>query len=150
MNHYPQVCTTHPYELRVETVKNAKAAGLQVCSGGIFGLGESWIHRIELADTLRGVDSISVNFLMPQKGAPLENSPLLPPEEALAVVAVMRLMNPACDVVVCGGRELVLREWGNLVFPPGATGIMVGNYLTAQGSALQTDVAMLKTLGIRI
>ena len=151
-SYYPQVCTTHAYGLRVETVTNAKYAGLQVCSGGIFGLGESWAHRIELADTLGelGVDSIPVNFLMPQKGTPLENNTLLSPQEALAIIAILRLMNPTRDVVVCGGRELVLREWVNMSFSAGANGIMVGNYLTAQGSALQTDAAILATLGIQL
>lgn len=150
-SYYPQVCTTHDYGLRVATVSNAKSAGLQVCSGGIFGLGESWAHRIELANTLHelGVDSIPINFLMPQRGTPLENKPLLAPQEALAIIALMRLMNPGRDVVICGGRELVLREWGNMVFSAGANGIMVGNYLTAQGSALQADLAILATLGLR-
>lgn len=151
-SYYSQVCTTHAYGLRAETVTNAKSAGLQACSGGIFGLGESWAHRIEMANTLRelDVDSIPINFLMPQKGTPLENYPLLPPQEALAIVAIMRLMNPARDVVICGGRELILREWGNMIFSAGANGIMVGNYLTAQGSALQADTAMLTTLGIHL
>ena len=150
-SYYPQVCTTHDYDLRVETIRNAKSAGLQVCSGGIFGLGETWTHRLELASTLREleVDSMPVNFLMPQQGTPLANRSLLPPEEALAVISIFRLMNPARGVVICGGRELVLRGWDNLVFSAGATGIMLGNYLTARGSEMDADLAMLKTLGIR-
>ena len=146
-----EVCTTHAHSLRLETVENAKAAGLQVCSGGIFGLGETWAHRIELVCALRelDVDSIPVNFLMPIKGTPLEERPLLSPEDALAIIAIIRLMHPARDVVICGGRDLVLQEWGNLVFSAGASGIMVGNYLTVQGRSLDADIAMLKTLGIR-
>jgi biotin synthetase len=151
-SYYPNVCTTHPYTVRVDTVRNAKAAGLEVCSGGIFGLGETWAHRIELAHLLGelGVDSIPVNFLMPQKGTPLEGQPLLPPQEALAIIAILRLMHPSCDIVVCGGREAVLREWGNLVLSSGANGIMVGNYLTTQGTSLQTDQDMFLTLGVRL
>ena len=150
-SYYPKVCTTHPYHQRVDTVVTAKTAGLQVCSGGVFGLGESWAQRIELAETLKklDVDSIPVNFLMPQKGTPLQNRPLLPPQEALAIIAIIRLMNPHRDVVVCGGRESVLQEWGNLIFLAGANGMMVGNYLTTQGRVLQDDIIMLKTLGLR-
>ncbi|MGE4298350.1 MAG: biotin synthase BioB [Desulfovibrionaceae bacterium] len=150
-SHYPAICTTHGFDARIRTVRNAQAAGLRVCSGGIFGLGESWAQRIEMAAELGElqVDSVPVNFLTPIPGTPLENSPPLPPGEALGLLALLRLMLPGRDIVVCGGRAATLREWQNLVFSAGANGIMVGDYLTTPGSALEHDRAMLRTLGLR-
>lgn len=83
----------------------ARSAGFRVCSCGIFGLGETWEQRIELSQTLTdlGVDSLPLNFLNPIPGTPLGDSPLLPPSEALRVVALMRLLHPEQDVLICGG-----------------------------------------------
>ena len=148
---YPSVCTTHAYELRLETVKNAKEAGLMVCSGGIFGLGETWEQRIELAQTLKelSVDSIPVNFLTAIPGTTLEKNPPLSPQESLAVIAIMRLINPHPDIIVCGGRKSVFGEWEKLIFPAGANGLMTGNYLTTTGRDFESDNAMMHLLGVR-
>ncbi len=93
---YSQICTTHEYTARLDTVRHALDAGLRVCSGGIFGLGETWAQRLELALTLRElkVHSVPVNFLTPVPGTPLADKPSLPPAEALAVVALLRLALP--------------------------------------------------------
>ncbi len=147
---YPSICTTHGYEKRVETVRRAKTAGLRVCSGGIFGLGEGWTERLELSETLRelGVDSIPVNFLTPIPGTAMENAPGLEPQEALAVIALFRLMHPARDLIICGGRGSTLGAWENSVFFAGANAIMVGDYLTAKGSPFERDRDLLRALGI--
>lgn len=149
-SYYPQICSTHGYDLRVETVKQAKKAGLRVCSGGIFGLGESWAERLELSETLAGleVDSIPVNFLNPIPGTPLENAPGLEAGDALALLGVLRLMHPLRDIVVCGGRGRCLGEWENSIFFAGANGLMVGDYLTTKGSPFEKDLNRLQTLGI--
>ena len=147
---YGRVCTTHPFESRITTVKNARSAGLRVCSGGIFGLGEGWEHRLELSGILHDldVDSIPINFLTPIRGTPLEKAPTLPVEDALDTVALFRLLHPGRDVVVCGGRSTVLGEWDRSLFHCGANGIMIGDYLTTKGSGLEEDLGYLRTLGV--
>lgn len=147
---FPSVCTSHSYDARIETIKNAQTAGLRVCSGGIFGMGESWEQRIELMFTLKElhVDSVPMNFLTAIKGTPLENVPAMPAQHALALVALMRLVYPTADIIVCGGRKAILNEWEKLIFPAGANGLMIENYLTTTGSALNNDQEMLQTLGI--
>lgn len=150
-SHFPAICTTHDYEQDLETVRVAKAAGFRVCSCGIFGLGETWEQRIELARTLEelGVDSLPLNFLNPIPGTPLGDSPLLPPAEALRTVALMRLLHPARDVLICGGRAKTFGNWQSWVFAAGANGIMTGNYLTTKGCAFCDDAEMLAALGLR-
>lgn len=146
---YPQVCTTHSYELRVDTVKSAKAAGLRVCSGGLFGLGERWEHRLELSETLQelDVDSIPVNFLMAVPGTRLQNAPCISTAEALGLISLLRLMHPERDIVLCGGRGKTLGEWDRLAMLAGANGIMVGDYLTTKGCHFGRDLDMLYEAG---
>ena len=146
---YRNICTTHSYEVRVETVAVAKAAGLRVCSGGLFGLGESWEHRIELSETLRemDVDSIPVNFLMAVPGTRQEHAQALSIPDALGVIVLLRLMHPERDLVLCGGRGAILGEWDRLAAIAGANGVMVGNYLTVSGNPLERDMRMLREVG---
>jgi biotin synthase len=146
---FDQVCTTHPYDDDVETVKIAKAAGLKTCCGGILGLGESWEQRVELAITLRDldVDSIPLNFLNPIAGTRMADRPLLSPLEALKCIALFRLINPRKDITICGGREVTLRDLQSWIFAAGATGMLVGNYLTTQGRDIQADMDMIRDLG---
>ncbi|MDR2695032.1 MAG: biotin synthase BioB [Deltaproteobacteria bacterium] len=150
-SYYPSICTTHRYERRIQTVKHAKLAGLRVCSGGIFGVGENWAQRFELASLLQtlDVDSIPVNFLMPVPGTPLEKYPPMPAWEGLAVIALLRLMHPARDIICCGGRTQVLQQCEALLFSAGANGLMTGNYLTAEGNPFQRDKALLNAFGIQ-
>lgn len=149
-SYYGRICTTHRYDLRLQTVARAGAAGLRTCSGGIFGLGEGWPERLELALTLRelNVDSIPINFLTPIPGTPLEHSSSLEAREALAVIALFRLLHPHRDIVVCGGRSRTLGQWENSLFFAGANGLMVGDYLTSKGSPFEKDMDMLRTLGV--
>ncbi len=148
---FPNICTTHSYDDDVETIRVAKELGLYVCSGGIFGLGESWDDRLELASLLRDldVDSIPVNFLNPRPGTPLEKADNLTPRECLMIIAILRLMMPAKDIVVCGGRDLNLRDLQALIFAAGANGMMIGDYLTTPGRDTETDLRMLRDLGLR-
>ena len=149
-SYYPKICTTHGQEERERTVRLAGAAGLRVCAGGIFGLGESWEQRLEFSETLAElkVDSIPVNFLNPIKGTPLGEAKRLQPGEALAVCAMLRLMHPGRDILVCGGRPATLGEWDRLLFSAGINGLMIGNYLTLPGNSHARDAAMLEELGI--
>ena len=149
---FPSVCTTHEYEEDVRAVRDAKAAGAWVCCGGIFGLGETDEDRVELSTTLRelDVDSIPVNFLNPVAGTPLEGKRELTPFLCLKIIAMMRLCHPAREIIVCGGREVNLRDLQSLMFAAGATGTMAGNYLTTCGRPAEEDVRMIRDLGLAL
>ena len=149
---FPAICTTHDYDEDVETVRVAKAAGMRVCCGGIFGLGESFEQRIELAETLRelDVDSIPINFLNPVQGTRLEGQSDLTPMDCLRIVAMMRYILPKKHITVCGGRETNLREFQSWIFMAGADGMMIGNYLTTSGRDEQIDLQMLKDAEVQI
>ena len=147
---FPNICTTHDYDDDVNTVKMAKQAGFRVCSCGIFGMGETWEQRIELAQTLQelDVDSLPVNFLIPIAGTPLENQPGITPTEALRVIVLLRLMLPQKDIVICGGRLQALGNVHSWCFAAGANAVMTGDYLTRSGNALSDDQQMMKNLGL--
>lgn len=149
---FPHICTTHRYEEDLDTLHNAKAAELEVCSGGIFGLGESPEQRLELAYTLREmeVDSAALNFLNPIPGTPLEGIQSLTPLEILKSVALFRFILPDKDIRICGGREVGLRDLHPLVFWSGANGIMIGNYLTTRGRDYQADLQMIQDLKLEV
>lgn len=149
-SHYPAVCTSHAYEERVETVENASRAGLRVCSGGIFGIGETWEQRLELSAELAelGVDSIPINYLIPIPGTPLADAAPLSSSEALALIAMLRLMHPDRDILICAGRVERLGRYSPLLFAAGANGLMVGDCLTVKGGPLELDRALLNDLGL--
>lgn len=148
---YARACPSHDFERRAQTVRFAKAAGLRVCCGGLFGLGETWQDRLELSRILTGlnVDSIPINFLNPIPGTPLADMPLLPVSEALAIISVFRLMHPDRDLVVCGGRKTVLDRFDAFVFSAGANGLMIGDYLTVKGSPLSGDHELLEVFDLK-
>ncbi len=148
---FPNICTTHDYDEDIATIRAAKDMGLYVCSGGIFGLGEDWADRVELASTLKDldVDSIPVNFLNPRPGTPLEKARNLNPWECLMIIALLRLMLPQKDIVVCGGRDVNLRDMQALIFTAGANGMMIGDYLTTPGRDAEKDLKMIEDMGLR-
>ena len=131
---YSKICTTHHFDERVATVKAAKMAGMEVCCGGIIGLGENVAQRIELALEISQlqVDSIPLNFLMPVKGTPMENNPPLQITEILKILALFRIINPKTEIRIAGGRQL-LSGYENEMLKAGISGLMVGNYLTTNG-----------------
>jgi biotin synthase len=146
---FPQICTTHDYEDDVKTVQDSVRAGLYTCSGGIFGLGETWAHRYELAMTLRelGVQSVPMNFLNPIKGTPKEGTKVLSEDEAMRILAVYRFLLPDRSIRVCGGRSIVFSEdSAEKVLKAGASGIMVGDYLTLKGISIDEDMKYIKRL----
>lgn len=150
--YFPKICTTHKYEEDIKTIRLAKELGFYVCSGGIFGIGESIEDRVSLAFELKhlNVDSIPINFLIPIKGTPLENKEALKPIEALKIIAMFRFVMPKKDIRVCGGREFVLKQLHPLVFFAGANGIMVSDYLTQKGRKIEDDIEMINALGLKI
>lgn len=148
---YPSVCTTHDYAERLNTVANAKMTGLRVCSGGIFGIGENWADRLQFSEELArlDVDCIPVNFIVPVQGTPLAGARPLPPEEALAILAILRLMHPGRGIIVAAGRANNLGRFDELIMPAGASALMVGDFLTVGGTGMRRDMEYLEALGIR-
>jgi len=148
---FSNICTTHTYQEDIDTIRLAKELGIEVCCGGIFGLGEAPEQRVELALTIRelNVDSVPLNFLNPMKGTKLADMPLLPPIEALKIIAMFRFLLPDKDIKVAGGRSVVLRDLQSLIFAAGANSMMIGNYLTTKGRQLEDDLKMVEDLGLK-
>ena len=152
-SYFPSICTTHSYLERLETIKLAKQAGLEICSGGIFGLGESLEQRVELAFALKEleVDSVPINILNPIPGTPAARNPQpVTPLEVLRLVATYRFILPQADIGVFGGREHSLGSLQPLMFIAGANVTLIGDYLTTKGQPPEKDLQMIKELGLEI
>ena len=149
-SHFGEIVTTHNYEDEVLAVQNAKDAGLQVCVGGIFGMGETFAQRVELAIDIRDLktQSFPINFLKPLEGTALETMELMELYEALRTIAMLRLVLPTIDLFVCGGREEVFTDNQEQIFSAGANGILGGNYLTTKGQDPKRDIEMIERLGL--
>lgn len=150
-SHFEKIVTTHTYEDEVKAVQNAKEAGLQVCVGGIFGMGETFAQRVELAFSIRdlGTQSFPINFLKPVEGTGLDHLETIEYYDALKTIALLRLILPKIDLFVCGGREEVLTDKQGQLFAAGANGILGGNYLTTKGQDPKRDIEMIEGLGLR-
>jgi biotin synthase len=148
---FPSICTTHPYRHDVDTVRAVKKAGLKVCSGGIFGLGENAAQRVEMAFTLKDldVDSVPINFLNPIEGTRLEGAANISAMECLKTIALYRMILPDKRITVCGGREKNLGDLQSWIFFAGANGTMIGNYLTTLGRNVDVDLKMFSNLGLK-
>lgn len=149
---FSEICTTHSYVEKINTIEAARSAGLSICSGGIFGLGESWEDRIDMAFALKElkVDSVPINFFTPVDGTPMGNRDLLQPLEALKIIAIYRLILLSCEIRVCGGRPSTLRDLNPFIFFAGADGLLIGNYLTTTGRKIEDDLQMIKDLDLEI
>lgn len=146
---FPNICTTHTYDQKIETLKKVKAEGMCACSGGIIGMGETWEDRIDMAVSLAelGIDSIPINALMPIKGTPLEGREQLTEEEILRTIAMFRYVNPAANIRLAAGRALLTND-GEYAFTSGASATITGNMLTTVACAtIQSDKRMLEGLG---
>jgi len=150
-SHFEKIVTTHTYEDEKLAIQNAKSAGLKVCVGGIFGMGESFAQRVELAFDIKELETetFPINFLKPLEGTAMENMGLMPVEEALRTIALLRLTLPKIDLFVCGGREEVFNGCQEKLFSAGANGILGGNYLTTKGQDPKQDIEMIERLGLR-
>ncbi|MDR3256262.1 MAG: biotin synthase BioB [Endomicrobium sp.] len=149
---FPHICSTHSYSERKDTIRRAKFFGFKICSGGLFGIGENLKDRIDLAFTLKelGVDSVPMNFLMPIKGTALEHLPTMHPIEILKTVAIFRIILQTPDIMICGGREVNLRDLQSWIFQAGANGMMTGGYLTTSGRNIKIDKQMVRDLGLEL
>ncbi len=149
--HFADIVSTHKYADRVKTIEAGLKAGMGVCAGGIFGIGETEDDRIDMALELRrlGVDMVPMNFLHPIEGTPLGNAEKLPPREILRIVALYRFILPKTHLKVAGGRVLNLRDTQSWIFQAGCTAILSGNYLTTAGRSVEDDLQMLADLGLK-
>ncbi len=148
--YYEKVVSTHTWQDRVDTVKNLKAAGIQACTGGILGMGESWEDRVDLALSLRELEaeSVPLNLLNPRPGTPLGETTKLNPYEALKAIAIFRFILPQQIIRYAGGREAVMGELQNLGLRAGINAMLVGHYLTTPGQPPEQDQQLLASLGL--
>ncbi len=149
---FPSICTTHSYQDKLRTIESVKKLGLSLCSGGIFGLGETWHDRLEMALLLKKLDpdSVPINFLIPIEGTPLGGRESLSPVEALRIVALYRIVLENKEIRLCGGRHQTLGEFNAMVFMAGADGLLIGNYLTRKGRSLEDDLNLIRESGLRV
>lgn len=147
---FPEICQSHSYDDKLKTLTAVKEVGLSLCCGGIFGMGETWQDRIDMALTIRELDvqSVPINFLIPISGTKLQSAPVLSPTECLKIIALFRLALPKTSIRVCAGRIQALAELHPLIFFSGADAILTGNYLTTLGRTYSDDLALLKSSGL--
>lgn len=145
---FPNICTSHTYDMKIDTIRLVKEVGLFVCSGGIIGMGETFDDRIDMALSLSEleVDSIPINALMPIQGTALERCKSLSEAEILRTVAMFRYFNPTAQVRLAAGRKL-LYNGGEKAFCSGANATITGNMLTTSGTTIQSDKALLLKMG---
>lgn len=148
---FPNMCTTHTFTDKVNAITAAVDAGLQVCSGGIFGIGESNQDRVDLAFSLKqlNIKSVPINLLNPAKGTPYESHIPLTSEELCRIVAVYRFILPSANIRLAGGRGL-LADKGRSAFLSGANAAITGDMLTTSGISIDTDIHMINELGFKV
>ena len=140
-NYFPAIVSTHTFQQRIDTIKRAQKTGLQVCSGGIIGMGESMQERIKMALCLKelGVDSVPLNVLVPIKGTPFEKRKTLSCDEVIRTIAIFRIILKDKIIKIAAGRESVLKDSQGLAFMAGANGMLIGGYLTIRGQDVSED-----------
>ncbi|MCA1832708.1 MAG: biotin synthase BioB [Actinomycetota bacterium] len=149
---FTRIVTTHTWEERYETCQLVRELGMELCSGGIMGMGETWEQRVDFAEELRALEphEVPINFLNPRPGTPLQGRAVLSPLDALRCIALFRLMMPSTVLRYAGGREVTLREMQATGLLAGINALIVGNYLTTLGRAPEEDLAMLADLGMPV
>lgn len=149
--YFPFVCTTHTYDDKVENIRRARLAGLDVCSGGIIGMGETWEDRIDMALSLAelAIESIPLNILRPISGTPFEHMPAVSNDDVLRTVAIFRYINPRAWVRIAAGRGQ-FPDGGAQLFLSGANAAITGDMLTTTGTSIAGDLAMFEQLGYEL
>ncbi|HEU4606054.1 MAG TPA: biotin synthase BioB [Nitrososphaera sp.] len=150
-SYFSKICKTHDFADRVNTAKIVKQAGLELCSGGIIGMGESKKERLELAFSLASLhpDEVPINILIGREGTPMGGFQPIDPLEAIKTIAVWRFIMPKTILKIAGGREVHLKDKERLALKAGANGIITGGYLTTGGNAPNKDIAMIKEIGLK-
>ncbi len=149
---YPKIVTTHTYEKRLETLQMLQEGNMEICSGGILGMGETRADRVKLAFELKpyAPHCLPMNVLNPRPGTPLENVPAPDPVEMVKTIAVFRFIHPRANIKLAGGREVNLgTEYQEMALRGGANGLIIGGYLTTEGNPIREDFEMLKRTGFK-
>ena len=151
-SYFSQICRTHDFDDRLNTARIVKAEGLELCCGGIIGMGETPIQRIELAFSIASLqpDEVPMNILIPKGGTPIQNSPCLNPMEIIKMIAIWRFIIPKTILKIAGGREIHLRDTEELALKAGANGIITGGYLTTTGNHSDKDISMIRKVGLEV
>jgi len=149
---FSEICTTHTYEDRIKTLQIARNAGLELCTGGIIGLGETRKQRIELATELAALypEEVTINILVPVPGTPLELQTKLENSEIIRMFSVIRFLLPESVIKISGGREINLNDSGEELLQSGANGIITSGYLTISGNESEKDIKMIKKIGLEV
>lgn len=147
---FQEICTTHTFQDRINTLKIARNAGLQLCTGGILGMGETRNQRLELVFDIASLspEEVTMNILVPMPGTPLELQTPLPKSEIIRTFAVLRFLLPYSIIKISGGREIILDDEGEELLKSGANGIITSGYLTMSGNNPQKDLQMIKQIGL--
>ena len=148
--YFSQICRTHDFSDRVNTARIVKEAGLELCCGGIIGMGENSLQRLELAYSIRDLlpDEVPINILIPKPGTPFENLHGVNPIDAIKTIAVWRFLMPTPIIKVAAGREVYFKDNDNMALKAGANGIITGGYLTTNGNDPGRDLEMIRDIGI--
>ncbi|MDQ4074587.1 MAG: biotin synthase BioB [Thermoproteota archaeon] len=150
-SYFNKICTTHSFEDRINTAKVVKEAGLELCSGGIIGMGETIEQRLELGLALQSInpEEVPINILIGKQGTPMFNFNFITTEEIIRTIAVFRFLMPKTIIKIAGGREIHLKDKDRTVLKAGANGIITGGYLTTKGNKAHDDIEMIKEIGLR-
>jgi biotin synthase len=150
-SYFSKICKTHDFADRVNTAKIVKEAGLELCSGGIIGMGEGKKERLELAFSLASLhpEEVPINILIGREGTPMAGFEPIEPLEAIKTIAVWRFIMPKTILKIAGGREVHLKDKDRLALKAGANGIITGGYLTTGGNEPNKDIAMIKEIGLK-
>jgi biotin synthase len=150
-SYFPQICETHVFADRVNTARIVKEEGLELCCGGIIGMGESTRQRLELAFSIKSLnpDEVPINILIARKGTPLADVYPIDAMDAIKTIAVWRFIMPKTILKIAGGREHILKDKQRLALKAGANGIITGGYLTTGGNKPDQDITMIKDIGLK-
>lgn len=150
-SYFSRICKTHDFSDRIRTARIVKEAGLELCCGGILGMGESPKQRLELAFSIAELhpDEVPINILIGREGTPLAGYEPLDPLEAIKTISVWRFIMPRTILKIAGGREVHLKDKDRLALKAGANGIITGGYLTTGGNEPNKDIAMIKEIGLK-
>lgn len=148
---FSQICRTHDFDNRMDTARIVNTAGLELCCGGIIGMGESRNQRLELAFSIAELNpaEVPINILIPKEGTPLALAKTITSDEAIKTIAVFRFIMPKTILKIAGGREIYFKDEGRMALNAGANGIISGGYLTTGGNEIRRDLRMIKEIGIQ-
>ena len=150
-SYFSKICTTHDFAYRVNTARVVKEAGLELCCGGIIGMGETPGQRVELGFSIAALnpEEVPMNILIGREGTPLEAMGTIEPMDAIKAIAVWRFIMPKTILKIAGGREVHLKDKDRLALKAGASGIITGGYLTTSGNEPNRDITMIKEIGLK-